>query len=425
LNPIYLNISIFVKIYYSKKSKKMMYLFRKNRLIRVRETLISFSNYFILIVIFGVFGCKTSLKHGGFTISGTVKNADGKELILSKLTTGTPISVDTAKLDAKGNFQFKGHTSFPEFYMLSISQSEYINLLVDSAQQVTLNTDASKFSESYTVEGSPDSKLLKYLFDRLSVTIRELDSINTIYKSKQTEKNTDSLRAALSPQMIKTVNLLKKDTRSFIDNNPNSLSTLIALSLSVAERTPVLTLSEDMAYYEKVDKNLSAKYPGSDAVKSLHTYLAQVKNEKSLPGVVAVGQDAPEISMPSPEGKTLNLSSLRGNYVLLDFWASWCKPCRGENPNLVSNYSKYKNKGFKIFQVSLDQTADAWKQAIAADKLNWNHVSDLQYWNSAAAKLYGVQSIPANFLIDPQGKVIAVDLRGDLLGQELLKIYGF
>jgi len=180
-----------------------------------------------------------------------------------------------------------------------------------------------------------------------------------------------------------------------------------------------------MAYYEKVDKTLTAKYPNNEAVKSLHSYLEQVKGGQSQPGVVSVGQEAPEIDLPTPEGKNLKLSSLRGNYVLLDFWAAWCRPCRGENPNLVANYAKYKAKGFKIFQVSLDQTADAWKQAIAADKLNWNHVSDLQYWNAAPAKVYGVQSIPANFLLDPEGKVIATDLRGEQLGAALAKIYGF
>ena len=199
----------------------------------------------------------------------------------------------------------------------------------------------------------------------------------------------------------------------------------IALSLSIADQSPVLTLAEDMPYYEKVDKNLSAKYPNSEAVKSLHSYLEQAKSGQSMPGAVSIGQEAPEIDLPAPDGKQMKLSSLRGNYVLLDFWASWCGPCRQENPNLVLNYSKYKNKGFKIFQVSLDQTAEAWNKAIKADKLNWNHVSDLQYWNCAAAQRYGVQSIPSNFLLDPEGKIIATDLRGDQLGSELSKIYGF
>ncbi len=383
-------------------------------------------NYSILVLlIFSLFACNSTFKKDGFTVEGTITNGSGKELVLSKLTTQKVIPVDTVKLDEKGNFKFTGHASSPDFYILSISQNEYINLLIDSMQQITVNADASKFTDSYTVKGSPDSQLLKELYDRLAKTVGEIDSLGIIFRTMQTEKNADSLRAAINPKLINSVSLLNKDTKKFIDANPNSLATLIALSLSVAERTPVLTLPEDMAYYEKVDKTLTAKYPNNEAVKSLHSYLEQVKGGQSQPGVVSVGQEAPEIDLPTPEGKNLKLSSLRGNYVLLDFWAAWCRPCRGENPNLVANYAKYKAKGFKIFQVSLDQTADAWKQAIAADKLNWNHVSDLQYWNAAPAKVYGVQSIPANFLLDPEGKVIATDLRGEQLGAALAKIYGF
>ncbi len=383
-------------------------------------------NYSILVLlIFSLFACNSTFKKDGFTVEGTITNGSGKELVLSKLTTQKVIPVDTVKLDEKGNFKFTGHASSPDFYILSISQNEYINLLIDSMQQITVNADASKFTDSYTVKGSPDSQLLKELYDRLAKTVGEIDSLGIIFRTMQTEKNADSLRAAINPKLINSVSLLNKDTKKFIDANPNSLATLIALSLSVAERTPVLTLTDDMAYYEKVDKTLTAKYPNNEAVKSLHSYLEQVKGGQSQAGVVSIGQEAPEIELPNPEGKTLKLSSLRGNYVLLDFWAAWCRPCRGENPNLVANYAKYKAKGFKIFQVSLDQTAEAWKQAIAADKLNWNHVSDLQYWNAAPAKVYGVQSIPANFLLDPEGKVIATDLRGEQLGAALAKIYGF
>ncbi len=383
-------------------------------------------NYSILVLlIFSLFACNSTFKKDGFTVEGTITNGSGKELVLSKLTTQKVIPVDTVKLDEKGNFKFTGHASSPDFYILSISQNEYINLLIDSMQQITVNANASKFTDSYTVKGSPDSQLLKELYDRLAKTVGEIDSLGIVFRTTQTEKNADSLRAAINPKLINSVSLLNKDTKKFIDANPNSLATLIALSLSVAERTPVLTLPEDMAYYEKVDKTLTAKYPNNEAVKSLHSYLEQVKGGQSQAGVVSIGQEAPEIELPNPEGKTLKLSSLRGNYVLLDFWAAWCRPCRGENPNLVANYAKYKAKGFKIFQVSLDQTAEAWKQAIAADKLNWNHVSDLQYWNAAPAKVYGVQSIPANFLLDPEGKVIATDLRGEQLGAALAKIYGF
>lgn len=139
---------------------------------------------------------------------------------------------------------------------------------------------------------------------------------------------------------------------------------------------------------------------------------------------VAQGQDAPEIDLQTPDGKNLKLSDLRGKYVLVDFWASWCKPCRLENPNVVKVYQKYKDKGFEILGVSLDRDRNRWLQAIAADNLTWKHVSDLKYFNSAAAVTYGVQAIPFTVLVDKEGKIIAQNLRGQSLYSKLEEIFG-
>ncbi len=135
-----------------------------------------------------------------------------------------------------------------------------------------------------------------------------------------------------------------------------------------------------------------------------------------------IGNKAPELTGKSPEGKTINLSDSKGKLVLLDFWASWCKPCRMENPAVVSAYNKYKDKkfvnakGFTVFSVSLDKTEAAWKQGIAQDKLAWPyHISDLQWWNSKHAAIYGVRSIPANYLLDGKGVILATGLRGPAL----------
>jgi thiol-disulfide isomerase/thioredoxin len=184
---------------------------------------------------------------------------------------------------------------------------------------------------------------------------------------------------------------------------------------------------EDLVYYEKVDENLIKKYPNSKHTKALHSQVIELKKRyeslNSSTQHLQAGSEALEIAEPNPEGDTIPLSSLRGKYVLLDFWASWCGPCRKENPTLVSNYNKYKSKGFEIYQVSLDKDKNAWLQAIKDDNLNWTHVSDLKFWNSYPAKLYQVQSIPANFLLDPEGKIIASNLRGQALDNKLKEIF--
>lgn len=135
------------------------------------------------------------------------------------------------------------------------------------------------------------------------------------------------------------------------------------------------------------------------------------------------GKMAPDFEAQTPEGKIIHLSDLRGKYVLLDFWASWCGPCRLENPNIVENYQRYKNKGFTILSFSLDGSGEAWKRAIAADHLDWYHASDLKDWHSPVVQMYMVPSVPRSFLIDPSGKIIAVELRGDALKNELEKLF--
>jgi peroxiredoxin len=187
--------------------------------------------------------------------------------------------------------------------------------------------------------------------------------------------------------------------------------------------------TEDMEYFEKVDKALYEKYPGSSDVQNLHKYLEQIKNPAPEPQQTAsfgIGDQVPDITEKTPEGNEISLSSLRGNYVLLDFWAGWCRPCRMENPNLVKNYEKYHKKGFEIFQVSLDQKREMWLDAIKKDGLGkWKHVSDLGYWQSKHARAYNITSIPANFLLDPEGKVIAVNLHEQKLADKLAEIYGY
>ena len=180
--------------------------------------------------------------------------------------------------------------------------------------------------------------------------------------------------------------------------------------------TNFLPADKELALLEEIGERFRKARPNHPQVKPF------LENLKRLKGV-SIGSDAPEIALPTPAGPIMRLSDLRGKYVLIDFWASWCGPCRRENPNVIKTYATYKDKGFEIFGVSLDQEKAAWINAIAKDQLTWPHVSDLQYWNSVAAQAYQVSSIPMTFLLDPQGKVIAKGLRGDSLNQYLANLF--
>ena len=184
--------------------------------------------------------------------------------------------------------------------------------------------------------------------------------------------------------------------------------------------------AEDMLSHKKELEDIIKRFPNNAMVKDMQTFLTDVQKEKTQGAAEGpasfVGKDAPDFSVPDPSGKNISLSSFKGKYVLVDFWASWCGPCREENPNVVKAFMKYKNKNFTILGVSLDKTKDAWLKAIADDGLNWSHVSDLKGWESAVVPLYGISGIPTNILIDPQGKVVAANLRGSGLESKLSEV---
>jgi len=247
-----------------------------------------------------------------------------------------------------------------------------------------------------------------------------LHELNYEYEENINSPDLPLIMEDLDKRAVTIIGDMSRYSKNFIDNNIGSLASLIVLYKQIVPGVYVLDSRTDGGYYMKVDSSLFTLYPESEPVKQLHIQLEALSGafeaQKTVDTLFGIGAVVPDISLPNPDGEVISLYSTRGQVVLVDFWAAWCPPCRAENPNLVKVYDEYHGKGFEIFQVSLDQTREAWLKGIEADQLGqWIHVSDLKYWESEVVPLYNIESIPANYLLDREGRVIATGLRGGAL----------
>ncbi|AOM76731.1 TlpA disulfide reductase family protein [Pedobacter steynii] len=299
----------------------------------------------------------------GVEITGTVKGQSSGKVYLQKFDNKMFFTLDSAELK-DGVFKFNKTLKLPELYGLTTNKDESPLYVFLEKGKVNVTLDETAYYKNSVVTGSAANDLFSSYKKQKEVKIEE-----------------------------------------FIKQNPASL-------------VAAYVLYRDFSYRlspEEIKQNLQLLDPSLANTP----YVAVLNDLVKVLTAVGIGNKAPDFEGLTPEGKSIKLSGHFGKYLLLDFWASWCGPCRRENPNLVKAYQKYHEKGFDIFAVSLDKNKEAWLKGIKDDQLSWTHVSDLAFWNSAAAKLYGVRAIPANVLIDPNGVIIARNLRGEELDKKL------
>jgi len=373
----------------------------------------------IFLVILTIVSCGNSpsvdIQDGNVTISGKLDNTDGKQLILTRFANNKPISLDTVDFTNTGEFQLAINVPQTDFFRLAVDQRNGAIFILSPGENVTINGDVNDMDTDLSVSGSENTELLWSYYKKaaeFSKKDQELrKQIGELPQDQVTEKQ----------NMIDEFNSLNKEfsdyTKVFIDENASSPAVLPALGR--------LDIEADFDYFLKARDGLKSTFATSQYYKDLENNITKFEAEKLKLKMFEPGNEVPNITQNDPFGNSRSLSDLKGNVVLIDFWAAWCRPCRVENPNVVRLYNKYHNDGFDVFSVSLDKSQDKWVQAIEADGLIWeNHVSDLKYWQSAAAKLYNVSSIPFTVLIDREGKVIATKLRGTSLEAKLKEIFG-
>ena len=379
--------------------------------------------YLFAVLVFS--GCKNNTVR----ISGTLSNpVAGEYIFLDELKSNELNTVDSVKVSDKGTFNFKREVKFPSFYLLKINDNNFLTLLVEPGEKLVLNAKYDSLNYPVSVSGSEGTELMTDYNVNLRSTINKLSGLNNIYTQNEGSPQLPAIIESLDSMAQTYLTEINTYTKNYINKNISSLVSLVALYQQVAPNGYVLNPTKDVNYFIKVDSSMFSQYPEYEPVVTLHQqvkeFVAGIKGETAITPVSEDGAVAPEISLPTPEGDTIKLSSTRGTVVLLDFWASWCSPCRQENPNLVKAYNLFHKKGFQIFQVSLDKTREAWLKGIKDDQLDkWIHVSDIQYWNSVVVPLYKIESIPSNFLLDKDGRIIASNLRGEKLQEKLTELF--
>ncbi|MBD2756262.1 TlpA disulfide reductase family protein [Spirosoma validum] len=348
-----------------------------------------------------------------FTVTGTVKKATPGSYVYLEANSQPTRKIDSTKIGTDNTFKLTGKVpDGGDVLVLNVGGGQKMALLVEGGETLNVVADGFRMDQKTGQVGKATvtgSKNMEY-YEKLNTLRTDMEAKVANWNKQAaaaTEKKDNKKMAQIEQEYTAAEADVVNKVKTMLPEMGTSLASLFALNF--------INIDSDFEIYDQLAQRFEKENPNSPHAKSLIGRVARIKG-------VSVGAQAPEIALTDTTGKPVPLSSLRGKYVLLDFWASWCGPCRAENPNVVRMYNKFKDKGFAIYSVSLDQAKANWTKAIRNDNLTWTHVSDLKFWQSAAAQQYGVQAIPATFLLDKDGKIIAKNLRGDALEQKLEEV---
>ncbi len=363
-----------------------------------------------LVMVIAIAACNQ--KPEGYTISGNLTGdiENGTKVFLKKIgKNNQPIDVDTTTVE-NGKFIFEGLATIPELHYIFLGdQNAFKAIILENGEiEFNANKDSLGFAK---LGGTLQNDIFSDYIEKSQALSKRAMSIQKDMKSATDE----ATRSSMKDEMIELQEEFKDFELEFMKANPNALISVLLIDRALASRTV------DTAEIQGMYDALSPEMKETTNAKGILTKLEKAREREEKSKSTAVGAKAPEFSAPGPDGKEIALNDVLGKVTLVDFWAAWCRPCRAENPNVVSVYKKYHDKGLNILGVSLDRNAESWKKAIEADGLTWNHVSHIQYFGPIA-KLYNVDAIPAAFLLDENGVIVAKNLRGAALEKKVAEL---
>ena len=368
-------------------------------------------NVLLFVSILTFLSCGENPSNGTEKIKISVK-IDGSgnydEVRLQKVNSDYSIELVESANFVEDEIEFNIFVFESTLFRLDFMGYTSLDLILDNSD-VDIFVDDSNSLFEFTVNGSDDTEILKSIENKITNYRSEIRELNINFVEASQNRDFELVNSIQSEFDFKK-NQFELSLKDYLSSAKSSLAVLVTADY--------LDIEENLIFWETIYNNYTDEFKDNSYFKNFENKLIKIKS-------ISIGSVAPDIILNDTSGVPISLASLRGKYVLLDFWAAWCRPCREENPNIVENYNNYKSYGFDVYQVSLDRTKEDWFRGIKQDKLPWINVSDLKYYQSEAAELYNVDRIPSAFLLDPEGKIISkhTDLRGPNLSRKLAEIF--
>ncbi|MBO5874384.1 MAG: AhpC/TSA family protein [Rikenellaceae bacterium] len=357
-------------------------------------------------------------------LTGSLVGLKNHNVVLEQVTTAGSLFVDSVRTDKNGAFAFKFKTqkNEPEFYNL-VANSQHVPLIISPGENIEFRAGGN-ISKDYEIKGSPDSERIKELNTIIAKAIDRIDSMKVIFNATEDFEE----KKNLTTEFIKTSVKLKQNYITFIVENSNSMAALYALYQVMPDGDVMFNQNSDLVYYRLVADSLNVKYPDAPHVKRLINDVKKMEANINLQSMLSYGNlnesNYPDLNLPDMFGNNIRLSSVNnGKVVLLDFWVTVDPNAKMKNFEIKKVYEKYHDKGFEVYQIALDLNKSAWVTAVQDSKLPWISVCDFKGANSPAARLYNVQKVPANYLINAKGEIIGKNLTDAELNKKLAELF--